>query len=176
MVLRPRFWTRSSLLFVNLAAAIQEEGEYSRTGLTAPVYTVLSILELAPHLVPDSFLITASRPMSLSSISSRCGFQVRRGSSFTPRNVGMSTWGRYSSPALISTLSFTVDSEKTVATVLDLFSWSPQLSVHSWICSTVFCILYVAVVVCSAVLHIARSSACRELETWRGIAFVMSLM
>ena len=126
MVLRPRFWTRSNLLFVDLAATIQEEEEYSRAGLTVPVYTVLCILELASHLVPDSFLITASRLMPLASISSRCGFQVRRGSSFTPRNVGMSTWGRYSSPALIFTLSFTVDSEKTVATVLDLFSWSPQ--------------------------------------------------
>ena len=55
IVLRPIFWTRSSLLVCVLADVVHALAPYSNVGLTAPVYTVLIILELAPQCVPASF-------------------------------------------------------------------------------------------------------------------------
>ena len=46
IVLRPIFWTRSSLLVCVLAVVDHALAPYSNVGLTAPV--VLIILELAP--------------------------------------------------------------------------------------------------------------------------------
>ena len=60
IVLRPIFWTRSSLLVCVLAAAAHALAPYSNVGLTAPVYTVLVILELAPQCVPASFFSRAN--------------------------------------------------------------------------------------------------------------------
>ena len=55
IVLRPIFWTRSSLLVCVLAAVAHALAPYSNVGLTAPVYTVLIILELATQCVPVFF-------------------------------------------------------------------------------------------------------------------------
>ena len=59
-VLRPIFWTRSSLLVCVLASLNQALAPYSNVGLTAPVYTVLIILELASQCVPASFFSRAN--------------------------------------------------------------------------------------------------------------------
>ena len=55
IVLRPIFWTLSSLSVCVLAAVAHALAPYSNVGLTAPVCTVLIILELAPQCVPVSF-------------------------------------------------------------------------------------------------------------------------
>ena len=49
------------------------------------------------------------------SMSSVCGFQESRVSSFTPRKVGVSTWGSVLSPSFMATFSLEVEREKTVA-------------------------------------------------------------
>ena len=54
IVLRPIVWTRSSLLVCVLADGAHALAPYANVGLTAPVYTVFIILELAPQCVPVS--------------------------------------------------------------------------------------------------------------------------
>ena len=93
IVLRPIFWTRSNLLVCVLAAVAHALAPYSNVGLTAPVYTVLIILELAPQYVPASYFSGANVLIPFGAISSICGFHDRRGSSFTPIKIGVSTWG-----------------------------------------------------------------------------------
>ena len=93
IVLRHIFWTQSSLLVCVLAAGAHALAPYSNVGLTAPVYTVLIILELAPQCVPASFFSRANFLIPFVAISSICGFHDRRGSRFTPRKIGVSTWG-----------------------------------------------------------------------------------
>ena len=60
IVLKPMFWTLSSLLMCVLAAVAQALAPYSGDGRTAPMWTVFRILELAPRCVPDNFFRTAS--------------------------------------------------------------------------------------------------------------------
>ena len=55
IVLRPIFWTRSSLLVCIFAAVAHALAPYYNVGLTAHVYTVLIIIELAPQCVPARF-------------------------------------------------------------------------------------------------------------------------
>ena len=55
IVLRPIFWTGFSLLECVLAIVAHALAPYSNIGLTAPVYTVFIILELAPQCVPVIF-------------------------------------------------------------------------------------------------------------------------
>ena len=75
-----------------LAAVAHALAPYSNVGLTAPVYTVLIILELAPQCVPASCFTRANFLIPFVAISSICCFHDRRGSSFTPRKIGVSTW------------------------------------------------------------------------------------
>ena len=56
IVLRLIFWTRSNLLVCVLAVVAHALDPYSNVGLTAPVYTVLIILELAPQCVPAGLI------------------------------------------------------------------------------------------------------------------------
>ena len=117
IVLRPIFWTRSSLLVCVLAASAHALAPYSNVGLTAPVYTVLIILELAPQCVPASVFSRANFLIPFGAISLICGFHDRRGSSFTPRKIGVFTWGSVLSPSFRVIFSLRVAREKTVAWV-----------------------------------------------------------
>ena len=60
MILKPMFWTVSSLMACVLAAVAQVLAPYSRDGQTASMKTVFRILELAPQCVADNFFRTAS--------------------------------------------------------------------------------------------------------------------
>ena len=55
---------------------------------------------------------TASFLMPFFSMSSMCGFHESRVSSFTPRKVGVSTWGSVLSPSFMVTFSLEVEREK----------------------------------------------------------------
>ena len=58
---------------------------YSRTGLTDPSYTVLSICSLAPHVVSASLRMIASFLRAFPSVHKVCGFHVSLLSKVTPR-------------------------------------------------------------------------------------------
>ena len=73
------------------------------------------MLELAPQCVPASFLSRANFLIPFVALSSICGFHDRRRSSFTPRKIGVSTWGSVLSPSFRVIFSLRVAREKTVA-------------------------------------------------------------
>ena len=53
--------------------------------------------------------------MPFFSMSCICGFHESRVSIFTPRMVGVSSWGNVLSPSFMATFSLEVEREKTVA-------------------------------------------------------------
>ena len=117
MALRPILWTQSSLLVCVLASVAHALAPYTNVGLTTPAYTVLIILELAPQCVPYRFFSRDTFLIPLVAISFICGFHDRRGSSFTPRKIGVSTWGSVLSPSFKVIFSLRIAREKTVAWV-----------------------------------------------------------
>ena len=141
-LLRPIFRTRSSLLACVLAAIAPALAPYSNVGLTAPVYTVLIILEVAPQCVPASFVSRANFLIPFGAISSICGFNDRRGFNFTPRKIGVSTWDSVLSQSFrVIFFSLRVAREKTVTWVFIMLIWKPHSSVHCCILVTASWIL-----------------------------------
>ena len=118
----------------------------------------------------------ASFLVALTSNASRCGFHVKRLSRTTPRNVGVSTCGAGWLFNFSETLSFVVDCEKGVLTVLVVLSCSAHLSVQLQTSLIVFWMKWTAVVVCFSAHHSAKSSACRVFDTCLGTVVVMSFM
>ena len=64
--------------------------------------------------VPDSFFRTGNFLMPFVSMLYMCSFHVRWVSSFTPRKVGVSTWGNVLPASFMATFSLAVEREKTV--------------------------------------------------------------
>ena len=115
-------WLRGLVLdqYFVLTAGAHALAPYSNVGPTAPVYTILIILELAPQCVPASNFSRANFLIPFVAISSSCGFCDRRGSIFTPRQIGVSTWGSVLSPSFRVIFSLRVAREKSVARVFIL--------------------------------------------------------
>ena len=112
----------------------------------------------APQVVPSSFFRRPSFLTDLAATTSGCVFHLRRVSRVTPRKVGLSGV----SSSFSTTFSFTVESEKSVACVLLQLISMHHSSDQELILLMVSCMTCVAVAVCSAVVHEAKSSACRE--------------
>ena len=127
-----------------------------------------------PHVVPSSFFRRPSFLTDLAATASRCVFQVRHVSRVTPRKVGLSTCGTGMSSSFSISFSFTVESEKSVACVLLQLIAMHHSSAQELTLLMVSCMTCVAVEVCSAEVHEARSSPCREFVTLGGRVLTMS--
>ena len=128
----------------------------------------------ALQVVPASFFLRPSFLTDLAATASRCVFHVRHVSSVTPRKVGLSTCGNDMSSSFSITFSFTVESEKSVACVLLQLISMHHSSVQELTLLMVSCMTCVAVEMCSAEVHAAKSSACREFVTLDGRVLTMS--
>ena len=128
----------------------------------------------APLLVPTSFSRRPSVLTDLAAAASRCVFHVRRASRVTPRKVGLSTCGTGMFSSFSMSFSFTVESEKSVACALLQLSSMHHSFDQQLTLLMVSCMTCVAVEVCSAEVHAARSSACEEFVTLGGRVLTMS--
>ena len=174
MALNATFWTLSSLLLLAFEAVAQEVVAYSIMGRTAPVLTLHRMFVSPPQVVPASFFRRPSFLTDLAATASRCVFHVRHVSSMTPRKVGLFTCGTGMSSSFSITFSFTVESEKSVACVLLQLISMHHSSAQKFTLLMVSCMICVAVEMCSAEVHAAKSSACREFVTLGGRVLTMS--
>ena len=62
------FWTSLVLSILVLAVVPHAAMPYSRTGLTLPVYSLFRVEASAPHVVLDSFLMSARGTFDLDSV------------------------------------------------------------------------------------------------------------
>ena len=86
----------------------------------------------------------------------------------TPGKVGLSTCGTGMSSSFGIPFSFTVESEKNVACVLLQLIFIHHSSAQELTLLMVSGMTHVAAELCSAEVHVARSSACREFVTLGG--------
>ena len=128
----------------------------------------------APQVVPASFFRRPSFLTDLATTASRCVFHVRHESRVTRRKVGLSACGTGMSSSFSITFSFAVESEKSVVCVLLQLISMHHSSAQELTLLMVSCMTCVAVEVCLAEVHAARSSACREFVTLGGRVLTMS--
>ena len=129
--------------------------------------TLRRIFVPARRVVHTSFCRRPSFLVHLAIAASRCVFHVRHVSSVTHSKVGLSTCGTGMFSNFSVTFSFSVENEKSVCVLRHLISMYHSFAQELTLLM-VSCMTCVAVEVCSAEVHAATSSACKEFVTLGG--------
>ena len=170
MALSATFWTLSSLLLLAFEV-IAQEAVILHNGMDCSCVDPSQDFCVSSQVVPASYFRRPSFLTDLAATASRCVFHV---SNVTPRKVGLSTYCAGMSSIFSITFYFTVESEKRIACVLLQLISTHHSFAQELTLLMVSCLTCVAVDVCSAEVHAARSSACREFVTLGGRVLTMS--
>ena len=125
------FWILSRDGWLVFAVVDHAVELYSRTGLTDPSYTVLSICSLAPHVVPASLRMIVSFLRAFPSVRRVCVFHFSLLSKVTPRYVVWSSSFRVCVPILMGLSCFFGDRVNSDVEDLSLLTMTHQSSVHA---------------------------------------------